>query len=302
MNIESLKVFRDLIDTESFTKTAKMNYISQSAVSQQVKKLEIIFKTKLFIKKNDKIELTKIGKILYDGANNIIDVYENTILKIRENFDNDSKNYIKISSVCSVGIYLLNDYIKDFLSKCPMTKIDINYYEWNDVINSVLNGDSDFGFITSKKVNDVNITSLHINDEKMVFVAPNSFAKKSDEKISFKDAFKANLIFFEKGTPSRKFIECITKSKNINFNITMELNNIETIKAAVMSNAGYSILPYTSVEDDYKNGKLKVFEFEEPIYRPVYMIYNKRRKFNPALTPFINFMLNVKKNKIVSFA
>ncbi|MCX7647876.1 MAG: LysR family transcriptional regulator [Elusimicrobiales bacterium] len=300
MNIETLKVFKDLIETQSFTKTARMNYISQSAVSQQIKKLEMIFKTKLFIKRNDRFELTRVGKLLYEGAGDIIKTYDNTISRIRENFE-DSKGEIKISSIYTVGIYLLNNYIRGFLSKYPNTKINLDYYEWDEVINKVLNDDCDFGFVACKKVNDINISSLHINDEEMVFVAPNSYQKPKGEKIDFNEAFKVSLIFFEKNTPSRKFVECVTKGKKVSFNVTMEMNNIETIKAAIMSNAGYSILPYTSVENDYKNGKLKIFRFSEPFYRPVYMVYNKRKKFSPPLSLFMNFMLNIKKNKTISY-
>lgn len=295
MNIETLKIFKDLVETKSFTRTASMNFISQSAVSQQIKKLELVFKTRLFIKKENDLELTDIGKILYDGASQILFIYEEMLSRIKKDFDSTLKGEIRISSIYTVGIYLLNYYIKEFLSKYQFIKISVDYYEWDEVVNKVLKGESDFGFIACKRVRDQNISLLHIVDEEMVFVAPYSFNKDSSERIDIKDAINPGLILFEKNTPSRKLVESFIKSKKLNFKITMELNNVETIKAAIRSNVGCSILPISSVKGDFDNKRLKIFRFKEPFYRPVFMIYNKRRQFPGVYGKFINFMLEQKK-------
>ncbi|MBP7796626.1 MAG: LysR family transcriptional regulator [Elusimicrobiales bacterium] len=296
MNIETLKVFKDLIDTQSFTKTAQINYISQSAVSQQIKNLELIFKTRLFIKRKNSFELTDVGKILYKGSNEIIDIYDKTVSRIKDNFDKEIKGEIRISSILSVGIYLLNRYIREFLSKYPLSKISLDYYEWDEVVNKIMEGETDFGFISCKNTKDINLTSLHIDDEEMVFVAPPSFNDFKKERIDISDISGAKLIFFEKNIPSRKFLEEILHKRDVRINVTMEMNNIETIKAAITSNAGFSILPYNCVEDDYNRNKLKVFRFNTPIYRPVYMVYNKRKKFSNSAGLFMNFILESKKN------
>ena len=297
MNIETLKVFRDLMDTQSFTKAAKMNYISQSAVSQQVKKLELVFKSKLFIKKENKLELTEIGKVVYNASVEITKIFDETIGKINCIFDGTTNAEIKIASTYSVGIYLLSDYIRNFISKYKCLKIKLDYFEWDDVIKSVINNDYDFGFVSCFKVKDINITSLYVTEEEMVLVAPPNF--KCDKKeINFKDLSNLNLIFFEKNTPSRKYIERFIKNKGSDINITMELNNIETIKAAISSGVGFSILPYNAVYDDLEKKRIKVIKFQEPFSRPVYMIYNKRRKFARELQLFINFILSIKNKKL----
>ncbi|MEF3280870.1 MAG: LysR family transcriptional regulator [Elusimicrobiota bacterium] len=297
MNIETLKVFKDLIDTQSFTKTAELNYISQSAVSQQIKKLEMIFKTRLFLKKEDGFELTRVGKDLYNGAKKIVEIYDETIAKINVSFEGSFSGGIRISSIYSVGIYILDNYIRDFLSKYPTSKISLDYYEWEEVIDKIINGHSDFGFVACKKIKDINLTFFHVADEEMVFVSPSSFNEFEKEKIKLSDISNVKLVFFERNMPSRKLIESIMREKGVNFHVTMEMNNVETIKAAVMSNAGFSILPYSSVMDEIGKGRIKIYRFEQPIYRPVYMIYNKRRKMPHDCALFMNFLLNAKKNK-----
>lgn len=298
MNIETLKIFKDLIETQSFTKTAEMNFVSQSAVSQQIKKLELIFKTKLFIKKREKIKLTDVGKILYDGAKEIVNIYDKTVLDINKNFDLVSNNTVKISSIYTVGIYFIENYIKHFISKYPASRISLDYYECNNVIERVLSGQSDFGFIASKKVKDINISCLHLDDEEMVVISPTSFNKINSSVIKFSELSDVKLILFEKSLPTRKLVESFLKENNIDLNVTMEMSNVETIKSAVSSNVGFSILPYSSAIRDVKDGKFKMYRFEKPLFRSIYMIYNKRRKFTGYPSLFINFILGLRKKYI----
>lgn len=294
MNIETLKMFKDLIDTQSFTKAAEMNFVTQSAVSQHMKKLEIVFKTKLFLKKGEKLHLTDIGKIVYEYSSNIVSSYNEMIEKINLDFNRSITGEVRIRSIYSIGIYLLGKYIRDFISFNPTIKINLNYSEWNNVIESVIKADSDIGFIACRSINDHNLSSIHVLDEELVLVGPLS-NKIETKSVPLSYLSSLNLVFFERNTPSRKYIDSFLKKNNVKLNITMELNNIDTIKAAVMSNTGFSILPISSVLEDEKNGRLRVYRFETPIYRSIYMIYNKRKKLTKEVSRFINFMLSKKK-------
>lgn len=295
MNIESLKIFKDLIDTQSYTKTANLNYISQSAVSQQIKKLEIVFKTKLFIKKDDRLILTDVGKILYDASQKILDIYNGVILEIKNKFDTADSGEISIVSVYSLGIYLVNNYIKEFLNKYPVVKINHVYGDWQSVVEGVINSKADFGFIACKNIKDVNITSIHVCDEELGLVTSPNFNSIKGDKVDYNKLEEFKLVFFDKNLPSRNYIESVLKTKGVRCNITMDLNNIETIKAAVASNTGVSILPYNSVKLDVESGRLKFYRFKKPLYRSVYMIYNKRKKMNHESSKFLNMILHIKK-------
>lgn len=294
MNIETLKMFKDLIDTQSFTKAAEMNFVTQSAVSQHMKKLEIIFKTKLFLKKGEKLQLTDIGKIVYEYSSDIVSAYNEMIEKVNLQFNRSITGEVRICSIYSIGIYLLGKYIRDFISLNPNIKINLSYLEWDNVVESIINGECDIGFIACKSINDHNLSSIHILDEELVLVGPTSH-KIENKLIPLSYISSLKLVFFEKNTPSRKYIDNFLKKNNVKLNITMELNNIDTIKAAVMSNTGFSILPISSVLEDEKSGRLRTYKFETPIYRSIYMIYNKRKKLTKEVSRFINFMLLKKK-------
>ncbi|MCX7642091.1 MAG: LysR family transcriptional regulator [Elusimicrobiales bacterium] len=295
MNIETLKMFKDLIDTQNFTKAAELNFVTQSAVSQHMKKLEIIFKTKLFLKKNERLELTETGKIVYEYSSEIVSKYNEMLEKINSNFNKSIIGEVRISSIYSVGIYSLGSYIREFMSINPTIKISLNYMEWEEVIEKVIKGESDIGFVACKSVNDHNLSSIPVAEEELVLVTPNSFKIGEKKIVPMYYISSLKLVFFERNTPSRKFIDNILKRNNIRLNITMELNNIDTIKAAVMSNAGFSILPINSVIEDEKNSRLKFYRFTTPLYRTIYMIYNKRKKFSKEVSKFMNFILSKRK-------
>src|SRR5437899_11528590 len=76
MQIESLKVFCDLAESESFTKAAEINNVTQSAVSQQISSLERVFKSLLIERSKKRFRLTREGQVLYDYSNQITATYE----------------------------------------------------------------------------------------------------------------------------------------------------------------------------------------------------------------------------------
>ena len=83
MQIESLKVFCDLAETESFTKAAQINNITQSAVSQQISSLERTFKSPLIERSKKKFRLTREGQVFYDFSKQIIQTYESLHSKLQ---------------------------------------------------------------------------------------------------------------------------------------------------------------------------------------------------------------------------
>src|SRR5438876_3311010 len=84
MQIDSLKVFCDLAETESFTKAAQINNVTQSAVSQQIISLERTFKSLLIERSKKKFRLTREGQVLYDYSKQIIGTYDALNSKLQE--------------------------------------------------------------------------------------------------------------------------------------------------------------------------------------------------------------------------
>src|SRR5256714_10514018 len=113
MQIDSLKMFCDLAETESFTKAAQMNNVTQSAISQQISSLERQFSGLLVERSKKRFRLTREGQVLYDYSKQILAMYESLHNQFQEMKGIVSGN-IRVGAVYSVGLYDLPPYLKRF--------------------------------------------------------------------------------------------------------------------------------------------------------------------------------------------
>ena len=104
MQIETLKVFCDLSETESFTKAAQINDITQSAVSQQIRSLENQFRATLIERSKKKFRLTREGQILYEHSKQIIQTYDMLRAQLQELRDVVSGT-LRVATIYSIGLY-----------------------------------------------------------------------------------------------------------------------------------------------------------------------------------------------------
>src|SRR5207247_7344934 len=126
MQIESLKVFCDLAETESFTKAAQINQVTQSAVSQQISSLERQFKSLLIERSKKKFRLTREGQVLYDFSKQIIQTYEALNSRLQEIKDIISGT-IRVAAIYRIVLHDLPPYIKRFLKEYPTVTLHVDF-------------------------------------------------------------------------------------------------------------------------------------------------------------------------------
>src|SRR3989441_1575451 len=146
MQIDSLKVFCDLADTESFTKAAQINVVTQSAVSQQVSSLEKTFKSLLIERSKKKFRLTREGQVLYDYSKQIIATYDALHSKLQEIKDIISGT-IRVATIYSIGLHDLPPYLKKFLKSYPTVNVHVEYRRANQVYEDVMGNVVDLGLV-----------------------------------------------------------------------------------------------------------------------------------------------------------
>src|SRR3989454_6015421 len=137
MQIDSLKVFCDLAESESFTKAAQINEVTQSAVSQQISSLERHFKSLLIERSKKRFRLTREGQVLYDYSKQIIATYDALHSKLQEIKDIISGT-IRVATIYSIGLHDLPPYLKKFLKGYPTVNVHVEYRRANQVYEDVL--------------------------------------------------------------------------------------------------------------------------------------------------------------------
>src|SRR5687768_16313997 len=146
MQIESLKVFCDLAETESFTKAAQINNITQSAVSQQISSLERQFKSLLIERSKKKFRLTREGQVLYDFSKQILNTFDSMTNRLQEIKDIVSGT-IRVATIYSIGLHDLPPYLKKFLKAYPTVNVHVEYRRSNQVYEDVLSNIVDLGLV-----------------------------------------------------------------------------------------------------------------------------------------------------------
>src|SRR5271165_5114329 len=146
MQIESLKVFCDLAETESFTRAAQVNNVTQSAVSQQISSLERQFKSLLIERSKQKFRLTREGQVLYEYSKQIIQAYDSMQNRLQEIKDIISGT-IRVATIYSIGLHDLPPYLKKFLKMFPTVNVHVEYRRANQVYEDVMGNVVDLGLV-----------------------------------------------------------------------------------------------------------------------------------------------------------
>lgn len=280
MNIKTLSIICDLIELESFSRTAEKHGISQSAVSQQLAQVEMEHKCQLINRKKRPLAPTKAGQAFYHTSKEIISRYDRLTSELKEL--NQSHTKINLAAIFSIGMHTLQPYVKKFMAKYPTINLHIEYRDAADIYSGILSGDLDLGVVAvPKKDRNIDVYPF-LNEPLLLTCSPENQIAKEDA-IDIHKLQAAEFISFEKHLPTQGLIEQILQQYNISVQKVMEFDNVETIKRAVEINAGISILPETTVNMELTNGTLKTIPFtNEKFFRPTGVIVRKKRMLSQA--------------------
>jgi LysR family transcriptional regulator, transcriptional activator of the cysJI operon len=282
-------VFCDLAETESFTKAAQINNVTQSAVSQQISALERTFKSLLIERSKKKFRLTREGQVLYDYSKQIIQTYESLHSRLQELKDIISGT-IRLATIYSIGLHDLPPYIKRFMKSYPTVNIHVEYRRANQVYEDVLSNVVDLGLV-AYPVKDSKLEIVPLRKEPLVLIAHPQHPFSKQKSIKLKSLAGQKVISFEPDIPTRKALDKILKEHDVEVNHVMEFDNVETVKRAVEIDAGISIVPQGTVLQEIAKQTLVAVQIEDgEFYRPLAAIYKKNKVLSPAMKQFLSIL------------
>jgi LysR family transcriptional regulator, transcriptional activator of the cysJI operon len=286
MQIENFKIFADLVETKSFSKSAKLNGITQSAVSQQARAMERHFKTLLIDRSQKQFQLTREGQRVYDAAKEMLHTYEKLLSELQE-MKKVISGTIRISTIYSIGLHELPPFIKKFLHDFPSVNVRVEYRRSNLVYEDILHNSIDFGLVAFP-VKQRQIEVLPFRNDHLVLIThpQHALAKRTD--IEVKDLTGQKFIGFDPDIPTRKAVDQIFREHKLEIEPVMEFDNIETVKRAVEIDHGIAIVPQATVVQEQRQGSLSVLPFKgREFTRPLAILHRKGRVLTPAMKKFI---------------
>jgi len=286
MQIENFKIFADLVETKSFSKAAKLNGITQSAVSQQARSMERSFKTLMIDRSQKQFNLTREGQRIYDAAKEILHGYEKLQSELQE-MKKVISGTIRISTIYSIGLHELPPYIKKFLHDYPSVNIRIEYRRSNLVYEDILHNSVDFGLVAfPQRVRQIEMIPFR-NDRLVLIAHPNHPLAKSED-VDIRTLAAHKFIGFDPDIPTRKAVDQIFRDYKLEITPVMEFDNIETVKRAVEIDHGIAIVPQATVTQEVRQGTLVTITFKgKEFSRPLAILHRKGRVLTPAMRKFI---------------
>src|SRR5271170_3998917 len=260
MQIENFKIFADLVETKSFSKSAKLNSITQSAVSQQARAMERHFKALLIDRSQKQFQLTREGQRVYEAAKEMLHTYYMLLSELQE-MKKVISGTIRISTIYSIGLHELPPYIKKFLQDYPSVNVRVEYRRSNLVYEDILHNSVDFGLVAFPiKQRQIEVLTFR-SDHLVVIAHPNHPLAKRTE-IEVKDLAAVKFIGFDPDIPTRKAVDQIFRENKLECEPVMEFDNIETVKRAVEIDHGIAIVPQATVMQEVKDGTLAMMHFK----------------------------------------
>ena len=292
MRITSLRVFVDLVESQSFSEAANRNGISQPAVSQQIGSLEEAFATSLVERSRRRFRLTPAGEALFDTAKEVlqsVDCLKDRIAKLEQNVQ--GRLLVVTSANLAIEfIPLLNQRLQ---TKYPDIALEVVYQPMSRLFADIAGNVADFGLIACPK-EDARFEYVTLMEERLRFVAAAGTGLREKE---LKDNLRP-FISYSPDATTAALIDKQLQDQGINVNPTLEFEHPETVKKALIATNGFSCLPEVQITQELASGQLVIMRgLMEPMVRRMCAVFSKQRQSNAALKVIQEFLREISAQK-----
>ena len=282
MMLETLKTFCDLCETGSFSRAARLNFVTQSAVSQQLRALERHYGRRLIDRGARRtLQITDAGKLLLDEARAVVARLAALEDRLRPRPDVVAGT-VTIASVYSVGLHTLPAPMKTFLRAHPQVNLRLTYRRTDEIYQACLDGTVDLGVVAIPgRRSQIEIVPLR--PDELVLVCPPDHPLARRPRLTAASLADQRFIAFDRDIPTRRLVDRFLRGARTSVTITMELDNIETIKRCVEAGLGVSLLPAPALVAEVRGRTLRARRLaESPIERPIGVLYRRPRTREPS--------------------
>lgn len=289
--LHQLNVFLKVAQLKSVTKAADELFLSQPAVSIQLKKFQEQFDIPLTEVIGRQLYVTEFGTEIAVAAQNILnEVY--AINYKTQAYKGKLCGKLKISIV-STAKYIMPYLLSDFMNENRDLELLLDVTNKSKVIESLEKNEVDFAMV-SVLPNNLQIEKLTLMENKLYLVGNNAcdFSKNT---CSFEVFHNLPLIYREKGSGTRIAMEQFIEKNDLKAQLKMELTSNEAVKQAVIAGIGFSIMPIIGIKNELENGQLQIINVQNfPIKSKWYLIWPKNKKFSPLASSYLKYL---KENK-----
>lgn len=257
ISLDLFNYFYYVCEFKSITKAANYLYVSQPAITRQIKNLEEVLDKKLIVRSTSGIELTKDGEALYNEIKSSIETLNGVYNKFGSNNSNYDETIRIIGGQSTIRKYII-PAMSDFNKIHNKVKFELSTYKYQDSIQRLREGKADLIFLSRGEIdtyyNNIKFEKWLVSQD--IFVCRSEDRDKYPEKINILDACKYNLICLGENAITTKFLKDYYRENNVVFNPTYELSNNWIIEEYVSMGLGIGLVVEGLVDEKLKSGEL----------------------------------------------
>ena len=291
MDTNSLQAFVTVAKNGSFSLAAEQLFLTQSAVSKRISQLEEQLDSRLFDRIGRKVTLTESGNMLLPKAEQILLQLQDAKRSL-SNLSGQISGTLSIAASHHISLHRLPPILRDYAHACPEVKLDLRFDESEIAYDSVLRGDLEIALITLSPHPDKNIDSRTIWQDRLCYVVAPEHPLANSKKVSLEELTKYNAILPGSSTFTRQIVEHQFSQLNLELEVAMSTNYLDTIRMMVEIGLGWSLLPETMT----KQGLTVLNVDAKPVIRQLGYIHHRERTLSNAARQFIQLLDRAAKN------
>jgi DNA-binding transcriptional LysR family regulator len=286
VNLETLKLYCDVVRLRSFSRGAAVHGVSQSAASQSIQQLESDLDVALLDRSRRPLLATDAGQLFFEACRTLLQDFEKARAELqaaRQRVDGT----VRVAAIYSVGLHDMSRHMQPFMAAYPQARVLLECLHPHKVVEAVVRDEADLG-VLSYPVATRALEVVHLRSEPMMVVAHPAHRLARKRSVGALDLHGEKFVAFDHDLAIRKAIDRALRHQNVKVNVVMAFDNVETIKQAIGINAGVSILPRPTVRKELGMRTLVALPVALPgLVRPIGIIHRKGKRLTPVVSRFI---------------
>lgn len=295
MNLESLKIFRNVVEAGGFSKASARSRLSQSAISKQIRALEGDLGQRLFDRTTQTVTLTDAGKLLYERSRRILVEVDETVQSVR-GMTGEKPPQLRIGTTSSVGISYFPGIFTNFSKRHPHCRLDVQVNFSGALLRGVEDRELDCAIVCLPKKIPQSIQAVSTFIDPMTLVGSKDFLKRTgkekprDEKEIAGLLQDSPLILISRKTYTRRIIDHYLFEHGVTNPPTIELDSFDLIVTFVSLGLGISIVPQRVFPVYARSRSMSYTKLANlKLTRTLGIIVHKDRTIQPILQEFIRY-------------
>ena len=289
MNLHHLETFLAVAKHQNFSRAAEELYLSQSAVSIQIKQLEEEFGIPLFDRLGRATKKTIVGEIFEERALQILGIIREIYQSI-EDVKGLERGHVAVGASFSPGIYILPKILGVYKQRYPQVKLDYEIADTQQIEQMVLRNQLDFGVVGGHLIEqDLNIEP-YLTDQLILVVGANH-PLAAESEVKLKTIQHMPFILRHKGSAARKVIEKAFEKRRLRLNSIIELQDPEAVKQMVIAGCGATIMSKEAVRKELADGELVHIRAKGlPLTRQLVIVSRRNKRLSVAAQALLKLL------------